>query len=42
MVVGVAAVLEEAAICLGFGAITTVKSLKRLKKSRIFMGFEKA
>ena len=30
--VGAAAVPEEAAVCLDFGAFITVKSLKRLKK----------
>jgi len=36
---GTTAALEEVAVCLGFGAITMVKSSKRLKKAHNFMGF---
>ena len=42
IVVGAAATLKEAAVCLGFGAITTVKSLKKIEKIQSFMSFEKA
>jgi len=38
-VVGAVAVLEEATVCLGFGAILTVKSLKKIEKSSELYGF---
>ena len=40
--VGTATVLEEATVCLGFGAILTVKSLKKIGKGLKFYGFRKA
>jgi len=33
MVVGAAATLDEAALCLGFGAISTVKIFEKILKS---------
>ena len=41
IVVGTVAALEEATICLGFGAILTVKSARKIEKSWTFMGLEK-
>ena len=42
MVVGVTAVLEEAAVCLGLGANSRVKILRKIEKARSFYGFRKA
>ena len=42
IVVGAVATLEEAAVCLGFGAMCTVESLKKDWKSLKLYGFRKA